>query len=161
VGTCFEAADFREGDAGCAEGFELAGPKDFPGGGYRLHVEGGLQVCEITPEAQTNGDAGIVRTYAAEPGQEYSAEALVRVSGASPGFKARLTIAAKRGGGRQLQEFNDRIESDTGDFVPMEVTGAIMPPGTELVTVKFRAHTREPGAAGTAELQRLTFLRRA
>ena len=125
-----------------------------------MHVEGGLQVCEITPDARTNGDAGIVRTYAAEPGQEYSAVALVRVKGAMPAFKARLTIAAKRGGGRQLQEFNNRIESDTDDFVPLEVTGAVMPPGTELVTVKFRAHTREPGAAGTAELRRFTFTRR-
>ena len=141
------------------DGFDLAGQKDFPRGGYDVRAEDGVQIAEIFPDAKTNGDAGIVKTFEAHPGEEYAVTAEARIRDSTPGFKARLTIAAKRHGGRQVEEFNDRLTEASGEFVRMEIPSAVMPEGTELVTVKFRAHTKAPGDSGVAELRALRFSR--
>ena len=157
-GQSFAPTEF-DATVSSPDGFDLAGQKDFPMGGYDVRAEQGVQVAEIFTDAKTNGDAGIVKTFAASPGEEYSVSAEARIRDHTPGFKARLTIAAKRHGGRQIEEFNARLTEPTADFVSMEVPSAVMPEGTELVTVKFRAHTKAPGDAGVAELRALRFSR--
>ncbi|MEA2433173.1 MAG: hypothetical protein QOG54_630 [Actinomycetota bacterium] len=159
VGLCFDETDFSDGGGGIAAGFEGAGPRDFPQGGYELTVVDGIQVCRIDPSAPTNGDAGILRTYEAAEGQEYSVTALARIRDASPGFKARLTISPKQANGRQLGEFNARLDQPGDEFTTMEIPSAVMPPGTTMVSVKFRAHNKAPGDAGTAELKQFRFER--
>jgi hypothetical protein len=159
VGVCFDESDFSDAGSGHTAGFEGAGARDFPQGGYELSVVEGIQVCRIDPAAPTSGDAGILRTYEAAEGQEYSATAVARIRDASPGFKARLTISPKQANGRQLGEFNARLDRSGDDFSTMEIPSAIMPPGTALVSVKFRAHSKAPGDSGIAELKRFTFQR--
>ena len=116
-------------------------------------------VCTIAPSAPTKGDAGVAKTIAAAPEQEFSASALVRIRDCSEGFKARLTIAAKVARGRQLEEFNARLTSPGEEFVAIEIPSAVMPPGTQAVAVKVRAHSDAPGEFGTVECKRLTFTR--
>lgn len=157
-GQSFAPTEF-DASVSSPDGFDLAGQKDFPMGGYDVRAEDGVQVAEIFADAKTNGDAGIVKTFAAGPGEEYSVTAEARIRDATPGFKARLTIAAKRHGGRQIEEFNARLTEPSSGFVTMEIPSAVMPEGTELVTVKFRAHTKGPGDAGVAELKTLRFSR--
>jgi hypothetical protein len=122
-------------------------------------VADGLQECEITPRATTTGDAGILKTFAASENQEFSASARARITGVSGEFKARLTIAAKRADGSQLKEWNDRITDASQDFAEMKIDSAAMPQGTELVSVKFRAHSSQAGSSGIAQVAELHFER--
>ncbi len=159
VGVCFDESVFLDGDGdGAADGYGIAGQKDFPAGGYNLFVQDGAQMVTISSGASTKGDAGITRTFAASEGQTFAAAATACVRDKTGGFKARLTISARTAQGPQLEEWNDRITDET-EPQTIRVTGAVMPPGTELVTVKFRAHTMAPGEEGRAELRRFTFER--
>jgi hypothetical protein len=158
VGVVFDESDFSDA-GGVASGFEAAGPRDFPQGGYQTGVAGGLFVGRIDASAPTNGDAGMLRTYEAAEGQEYAVTAVARIRDASEGFKARLTIAPKQANGKQLGEFNAKLDHATEGFVEMSIPSALMPAGTSRVSVKFRAHSKSPGDQGVAELQRLRFER--
>ena len=156
VGASLDVTDFSFALNG---GFKIAGPKDFPEGGFEVDVADGVLVCTISASAPTKGDAGVAKTVAATEGEVFSASALVRIREASVGFKVRLTIAAKLARGRQLQEFNARTTGLSDEFVAIEIGDCVMPPGTQTVAVKLRAHTDAPGDFGTAECARLVFTR--
>jgi hypothetical protein len=152
VGTVYEMRRFdRPSTEGIAAGCQLTGWFDFPQGGYRCWVEGGLQKVEISPAAPTKGDAGIERHVRVLPGERYRLTSRVRVVKRSRGFKARVNLAARRVDGSQVAEFNGRQEEVTEHAVE-RVAEAVIPRGTAYLSARIKFHTSKPGESGEGEV---------
>jgi hypothetical protein len=154
IGTVFNATRFRRPSAeGVAAGFQLTGFWDFPDGGFSLRTERGVQKVRIEPHATTNGDVGIERHFAARPGDVFRLTARVRVASKTGKFKARVNLSARRRDDHlsQVQEFNDSQDDVTRAAVERS-TEAVMPPGTEFLSVRTKFHTSTPGETGEGEI---------
>jgi hypothetical protein len=152
IGLVFESTRFEEPtEVGVAKEFQEIGWRDFPEGGYDLSVTHGIQRVKILETAPTNGDAGIARHFEASPGEVYRLTARVRITEQTGQFKARINIAARKARGRQLEEFNNRLEEITDEPVERSVE-ATMPSGSEQFTARVKFHTSEPGDSGEGEI---------
>lgn len=154
IGTVFNVTRFREPSAeGVAEGFQRTGYWDFPEGGFSLAVERGVQKVRIEPTATSNGDVGIERHFAVRPGDVYRLTSRLRVAGKTGKFKGRVNLSARRRDAKlsQVKEFNDSQEEITNAVVERS-TEAVIPEGTDFVSVRVKFHTSEPGESGEGEI---------
>lgn len=153
VGTVFNVTRFARPSAeGVAAGFQLTGYWDLPDGGFSLWTEGGVQKVKVAASATQNGDVGIERHFAAAPGDVFRLTSWVRVANKTGKFKARVNISARRRrDGKQVAEFNDSQQDVTNAMVE-RCALAIVPQGTDFLSVRVKFHTSAPGESGEGEI---------
>lgn len=151
IGTVFNARFTHPSAQGVARGFQLTGFHDFPEGGFSLSVEHGVQKVRIDPAALSNGDAGIERHFAVQPGDVFRLTSRVRVASKTGKFKARVNLSARRSDGSQVGEFNDSQEDVTNAVVERS-REAVIPPGTAFLSARVKFHTSTPGETGEGEI---------
>lgn len=186
--ACVDQGSFMDGNGdGIADGWKSDGFQDFPGCNpnppgtyhcppdYTYRVTSEIQRMQIYNGASAGrpdnpkekADVGILRTFEAQRDEQYSAYAEVRISEdaemvGNPGFRARLTIVARKANGKQIgSECNDVLSSKTVNYVRVEVT-CRLPDNAKVaaVSVKVRAHVDDDGPqAGTVSCRRV-YLRR-